>query len=41
MTTYNALLKESKKREGERFPAPSRTARQLVEERLKQINESH
>ena len=35
-TTYDALVKESKAREG-LLPAPTRTARQLIEERLKQI----
>jgi predicted metal-dependent hydrolase len=37
-TTYAALEKESQKREG-LMPAPTRTARQLIEERLKQIEE--
>ena len=36
MTTYNTLVTESKKREG-RFPAPCRTARQLIEERLEEL----
>jgi len=35
-TTYTALEAESKKREG-LMPAPTRTARQLIMERLKQI----
>lgn len=36
--TYVLLREESKKREGENGAVPSRTARQLVEERLEEIN---
>ena len=36
LATYAALVKESKSREG-LVPAPTRTARQLIEERLKQL----
>jgi len=35
---YVALLNESKKREGSAGAVPSRTARQLIEERLEEIN---
>ena len=36
LTTYTVLEAESKKREG-RLPAPCRTARQLIEERLEEL----
>ena len=36
LATYTALVKESKAREG-LMPAPTRTARQLIEERLRQL----
>lgn len=38
---YVALLNESKNREKSTGAVPSRTARQLIEERLGEINEPH
>ena len=37
--TASLLLKESRKREGRKGAVPSRTARQLIEERLEELNE--
>ena len=37
---YTMLLKESKIREGSKGAVPSRTARQLIEEKLQEIDEA-